>query len=95
MKDNELKSWMLFPFLEQIFCLVVFASVAPAIWALFELSRGHITTAIISFCIWLVFFTWLALVLHRRRKVHFLISLLGAGIVLLAAWYGVLKQVSI
>lgn len=85
-KDTGLKWWFFLPF-EQLAVAVLFGTMAPALWALYDLSRGNMTRAVLVFGVWLVLFTWLSFVLHKRRKAHFLFSFFGATIVLVGAWY--------
>ena len=84
--------WLSLPFAEYLFfAALVVGALASALWSLYDLWRGNIMRAILLFIIWLVFFGWLALSLHKRRKVHFLISFLGAALVLIAVWFGILR----
>ena len=85
-EDTGLKWWFFLPF-EQLAVVVLFGTLAPALWALYDLSNGNIIRAVLVFGVWLVLFTWLALVLHKRRKAHFLFSFLGAATVLGGFWY--------
>ena len=77
--------WMLLPFVEQLFVVVLFGLLAPGAWAVFLLSRGSLLSGITVLAAWAVAFGWLALFLQRRNRVRLWVTVPSAVLVLIAS----------
>ena len=81
------ESWYLIPFIEQIIVVASFLAIAPAIWGIFEISRGHYLWGTILILGWGLLFLPLAKSLDGRKIARISITLPGAGIIIaLFAW---------
>ncbi len=81
------ESWYLIPFIEQILVIASFLAIAPAIWGIYEISRGHYLGGAFLILVWGLFFLPFARFLDRRKIAHIFITLPGAGIIIiLFAW---------
>jgi hypothetical protein len=75
---------MSLPFAEQLFAALLFASLAPGDFGLYQLSRGFFWQGLLALLIWAGAFVWLAIVLHRRKLVRLWISI-GAALLVVGA----------
>lgn len=78
-------SWLLLPFGEHLLCVSIFLLLAPAVWGIYKICTGDLMFGTLLMLGWFVLFFPLAIFLHRRKIVRFVISLPGAALILSAA----------
>src|SRR5439155_16576753 len=76
--------WLLLPFVEQLFAVVLFGLLAPGAWGVYLLSRGARLWGIAVLAAWAIAYGWLALLLQRRNRVRLWVSVPSAMLVLIA-----------
>ena len=89
---SHVPGWLLLPFVEQLFVVVLFGLLAPGAWGVYLLSRGARWRGVAVLAVWAVAYGWLALFLQRRNWVRLWVSVPAAALVLIACVIMFLSQ---
>jgi hypothetical protein len=87
-ESTSLTPWILMlPFAEQVFCLILFVVLAPSVWGIYLLYRGHLLFGFSVLSLWTIAFARFAIFVNHKKLVRFWISIPVALLVVFSAIY--------